>query len=326
MRFHGLMVVRDEEDIIPQTLQHILTWCDALYVYDSGSNDSTWEIVHEFSKKDSRIVPFERHPTIFTDGLRGMVFNKYRDRFEPGDWILRVDADEFYEIPPPQFVREKLRDNESRVDLFWYFFRLTSREVREYQNDAQILADRANAIQLRRRFYKVASYAEPRMFRYRRGMQWSPYSSMPFNAGYVARERIPIRHYPHRDPLQMQRRYGLRARMLAVGGTPFPHWKLEDWRKDVVDVDSSPTGAKEMTADQGLAAAPGHTDGELYEWIPGTRLPEYHFTNHIPPLHTRLMRKALYATVVEVLDSRRPKYPLDFKPNYINEATNSALI
>jgi hypothetical protein len=325
MRFHGLMMVRDEEDILPQTLAHILTWCDALYVYDLGSTDRTWEIVQDFSSRDSRIVPYARRPTIYTEGLRAMLFHKYRDRFERGDWILKVDADEFYEIPPPSFVSEKVRPHESRVDLFWHFFRLTSREVREYQSDAQILADRARPIQLRRRFYKVASYAEPRMFRYRTGMQWSPDQSWPFNAGFVARERIPIRHYPHRDPLQMQRRYRLRAGMCAIGGTPFPHWKLEDWRKDVVDVDSSPSGQKEMTANEGLAAAPGHTDGELREWTPGTPLPEFHFTNHIPPFRTRLLQRALYASAVDLFDARRPKYPESFEPSYIDEAKNATL-
>jgi len=58
------MMVRDEEDILPQTLAHILTWCDALYVYDLGSTDRTWEIVQDFAKRDSRIVPYGRRPTI----------------------------------------------------------------------------------------------------------------------------------------------------------------------------------------------------------------------------------------------------------------------
>jgi glycosyltransferase involved in cell wall biosynthesis len=319
------MMVRDEEDILPQTLAHILTWCDALYVYDLGSTDRTWEIVQDFAKRDSRIVPYGRRPTIYTEGLRAILFHKYRDRFERGDWILKVDADEFYETPPPRFVSEKVRPLESRVDLFWHFFRLTSREVREYQSDAQILADRARPIQLRRRFYKVASYAEPRMFRYRTDMQWSPDQSWPFNAGFVARERIPIRHYPHRDPLQMQRRYRLRAGMCAIGGTPFPHWQLEDWRKDVVDVDGSPSGKKEVTTNEGLAAAPGHTDGELREWTPGTPLPEYHFTNHIPPFGKRLLQRVLYASAVNLFDARRPKYPEGFEPMYIDEAKNATL-
>ena len=43
-RFHALLPVRDEADIIGQSLRHMLTWVDAIYVFDNGSVDDTWEI------------------------------------------------------------------------------------------------------------------------------------------------------------------------------------------------------------------------------------------------------------------------------------------
>ena len=43
MRFHGMMLLRDERDIIVQNLTHLLTWINALYVLDLGSTDGTWK-------------------------------------------------------------------------------------------------------------------------------------------------------------------------------------------------------------------------------------------------------------------------------------------
>ncbi len=56
-RFHGLMVVRDEADIIDQTLAHLLSWIDTIFILDLGSSDGTWEIIIDFWKKDNPVVP-----------------------------------------------------------------------------------------------------------------------------------------------------------------------------------------------------------------------------------------------------------------------------
>ena len=214
MRFHGLLVLRDEGDVVRESLTHLLTWIDALYVQDTGSTDDTWDVVNEFAAKDPRVVPFGREPIVFTDNVRSVMFDRYRDRFDPGDWVLKVDADEFHHVPPPRFVRERLRAGDTAVHLQWYYFRLTAAEVADYESGrVDVLEDRRRPVAERRRFYKVSRYTEPRMFKYRRSMRWAERSSFPFNAGFVARERMPIRHYPHRDPLQMQRRFRLRAGM-----------------------------------------------------------------------------------------------------------------
>src|SRR4051794_26059234 len=126
MRFHGLMLVRDELDIIAQNLTHLLSWVDVLHVYDLGSTDSTWDIIQDFAARDSRVVPFKREPTVYSDSLRCVIFDQLRGGFEKGDWIVKLDADEFYPIPPPSFVTERLTAGEGMVYLQWYFFRLTT--------------------------------------------------------------------------------------------------------------------------------------------------------------------------------------------------------
>jgi hypothetical protein len=319
------MLLRDEDDIIRQNLAHLLTWIDALYILDLGSTDSTWDIVQEFAAKDSRIVPFKHAPIVYNDSLRCMLFDHYRDRFEPGDWVMKIDADEFYYVTPPDFVRTRLRAMETIVILQWYFFRLTSREVANYDSGrVDVMEDRKRSIQDRRRFYKIAQYGEPRMFRYRQSMRWPESANWPFNAGYMSRERLPILHYPHRDPLQMERRYRLRAAMTRMKGSQQgSHWKLEDWRKEVIDVDADPTGTHESTkTGEGLSAVAGHAEGSLMHWAPGEPLHEVRTTSHLAPPGKRLVQRLIHPLLLPLLDRTRPQYSQTFQPTLIPDEIN----
>jgi glycosyltransferase involved in cell wall biosynthesis len=317
MRFQGLMLLRDEEDIIAQNLDHLLTWVDNLYVLDLGSTDRTWEIVNDYARREPRIVPYLHKPIIYNDNLRSVLFDHFRDRFSPGDWVMKIDADEFYHVPPPQFVRERVRAGETAVYLLWYYFRLTRAEVEAYENGTVNEAeDRQRSITERRRFYQIATYSEPRMFKYRRSMQWPESTSFPYNAGYVARERIPIRHYPHRDVSQMIRRFELRSAMMKFKSVSnVRHWKLTDWRADLF-VPDGPVDAK-----QGVATMAGLDTGTLHEWKPGEPLPDLHPTNHLPPAKTRLMQRMVHPLLLPLLDRRRPRYDRQFQPALIPQET-----
>ena len=312
MRFHGMMVVRDEADVLAQTLDDLLRWIDGVYILDTGSTDGTWNIVQDYARRDRRVKPLYSRPLVFKEGLRARVFDAVREQIDPGDWVLRVDGDEFYHIPPPQFVRERLHPLDSAVHLQWYFFRLTTDEVAAYGSGAvDVMQDRQRSITDRRRFYKVSTYAEPRMFRYRKSVRWPEAASFPYNAGFVSRERIPIRHYPHRDPLQMEQRFRLRSaiRKLAVGlGT---HWYVKDWHTDLVDPHAPPGAAK---ATEGLAGESGIDTGPLLYWTPGTELPMVRLTNHVPPLRTRLMQRAVHPLLLPILDRRRPAFDSSSEP------------
>jgi hypothetical protein len=312
MRFHGLMLVRDEADIIVQSLEHLLSWIDAIYILDMGSVDGTWEIVQDYARKDARVVPFISRAIVFDDNIRSMLFNQYRDRFEPGDWVLRTDTDEFYQVPPPRFVAERLRPLDTAVHLQWYYFRLTTQEAADYESGKiDIAEDRKRPIEQRRRFYKISTYSEPRMFRYRRSMRWPHTDSFPFNAGFVSRHRIPIRHYPHRDPLQMERRFQLRAAMMRLHAHAGGHWKLDDWHKELVDAAGASASQQSSV---GLAGECGIDTGPLLYWQPNTPLPERPNQNHIPPLLTRLAQRIAHPLLLPLLDRFRPKYDFSYHP------------
>jgi hypothetical protein len=313
MRFHGLMLLRDEADILAESLARMLEWIDNLYILDLGSTDGSWEIVQDFAARDKRIVPCKSAPIIYSDGLRCMLFDRYRKLFDPGDWVMKIDADEIYHIPPPRFVEQRLGRLDGAVYLQWYFFRLVKSEVDAYESgQVDVAADRKRSIEDRRRYYKISQYSEPRMFRYRRSMQWPANVFWPFNFGYVSRSRIPIRHYPHRDPIQMAARFRLRARMMSLNAAAGGHWKLENWRDEVVDEQGVAESSKGKL--RGLSGERGIDTGQLHYWTPGTALEEQIIQSHVGSPLRRAIQRVAHPLLLPILDAQRKRYDPDYQP------------
>ncbi len=312
MKFHTLLPVRDEGDIIQQCLKHLLSWADAIYVFDTGSVDNTWEIVLEMASKDKRVIPLRKDPVYFAETrLRGYLFHYARQYMQDGDWFLRVDADEFHHIHPPDFVKTYLRPHETIVYHQYYDFQFTEAELVAWEKGEETIADRQRPIEERRHYFTPSYYSEPRLCRYRSTMKWPETCSFPINAGFLAKERLPIRHYPHRDPVQLERRYRLRAIMMADAmnrknwSQPEQHhWSQADWRKVVMS----------------------NNNPELQYWESGTELPRYQFTNHLKPLHIRFLQRLAHAAVVPILDHIRPDFSDQTQPQSISKDVNQLLI
>jgi len=302
-RFFALLPVRDESDIVGQCITAIAEWADAIYVLDTGSLDQTWEIVQERALTDKRIVPMRKEAVYFSETrLRGHMFDVSREQMRDGDWFLRVDADEFHHISPPEFVRNCMQKHETVAYHQYYDFRLLQSEVDAWECGKETLADRARPIAERRRHYTISTYAEPRLCRYRSAMKWPETVSFPFNAGFVANERLPIRHYPHRDPEQLKRRCRLRAVMMADetnrknwSEPELHHWTETEWEKFVT---------------------PDNFPG-LKHWTLGTELPFVHQSNHLKAPPVRLLQRLIHATALPLLDRARPGFSADARPQPI---------
>lgn len=288
MRFFCMMPVRDEGDVIGQCLSELLKWADGIYIFDTGSVDNTWDVIQDWAARDKRVHPLRRDSVYFSDAtLRAWIFHHAREVLRNGDWFLRVDADEFYHMPPPEFVRTRLRPHETVAWYQLYDFRLTESEVKTWEAGHETTADRARPIEDRRRWFTPRLYTEPRLCRYRDTMRWPAAASFPYNAGFLARERLPIRHYPHRDPAQLDRRCRLRAFMREDATWVVDaghHWGSTEWRQFITPDDLP----------------------EMQYWAPGTELPEVRWTNHLPPPHKRAVQRLVHATALPLLDPLRP--------------------
>lgn len=231
MAFHNLLIVRDEADIIEQNLAHLLGWCDAVHVYDTGSTDGTWEIIQEFARRDARINPVAREEVFYSDSLRAMLFDRVRGRFRHGDWIARLDADEFAHAHPPTWIAANLSRIESRIRALFFEFVIRRSEVEDGTRNSGGPFGSAPVDQ-HRRWYYVDPHPEYRLFKYRRFMKWPHDRVIPRSCGLTAYERLPIRHYRCRDVEQVKRRCAVRATLLRHAADPalltHSHW-ARDW-------------------------------------------------------------------------------------------------
>ena len=290
--FHSLLAVRDEADIMAQSLEHHLLWADHVHVFDTGSTDGTWDVLLEMAGRHPQMHLIGRRPVYFSDTeVRSFVFDQARARMRQGDWVLRCDADEFHHVLPPEFVSTRMRPHETAAYHQYYDFQFTVDDLGAWNEGREGLADRSRPISERRRFFTVSAEPEPRLFRYREAMQWPHHASFPVNAGYVARERLPIRHYPNRDPEQMRARCALRRQMLAYppsrvtwASADTHHWGAASWEDFVARMDM-----------------PG-----LLAWDGASPLPAS-VPCHLPGQTKRLVQRMAHAFVVPWLDHLRPK-------------------
>jgi hypothetical protein len=305
-KYIALLPVRDESDIITECLLHALTWADRVYVYDTGSVDDTYDKVLDLSRSDKRIYPLGSDPVYYNENrVRGYLFHAARRELTTGDWFLRIDADEFHHIRPPDFAATYLKSNEGVVYHQYYDFHLTTEEASALSTSSAIVHERSHPITQRRRHYTVSLYSEPRMCRYRQSMRWPGSVSFPYNAGLVSAERIPIRHYPHRDPEQLRRRCRLRAIMMSDSTNRSHwtrpdrhHWSVDDWSQFVLP----------------------STTTNLMIWQQDRELPRYRQTNHIARGPKRIAQQLLYLshspTLLDLFRSQwsSADYPLAITP------------
>ena len=122
MMIEAYIVCWNEEDILPFTLDHYSQFCDRIVLLDNASDDNSLEIATRYDKIDIRqwcIDPrllSEDESNKYTEGVRPLYDDRmlrfvkencFKDYGMGADWVMVVDADEFYYHPN---IREKLEE------------------------------------------------------------------------------------------------------------------------------------------------------------------------------------------------------------------------
>jgi glycosyltransferase involved in cell wall biosynthesis len=231
-RIHAICLVKNEGDVISQTLQFASRFCHKIYVFDTGSTDDSWEQV---KKSASHIVvPFRHEAVPFYDGLRAQVFNAVRDRFESGDWLYILDADEFLAADPRQAIRIAEQEGAQQINTAQYNFHFTDVDWQKYQAG---LESRDTSIRERRRYYRFTNI-EQRLFQIDTDLTWSEQSDATNPHGHMTPKRLkklkkcsyklPNCHYQYRDPEQMQLRFKTRQAARQTNQHNFIHYQSLD--------------------------------------------------------------------------------------------------
>ena len=221
MKIHGLCVVKNEADIIEQTLRAAAKWCDCIYVLDNGSSDGTWEIAQALARELPCITPYMQDSCPFDDSIRGKILGRYASRASSGDWWCILDADEFYIDDPREFLgRVPIDYNAVWMQLFVYLF--TDKDLVAYrQNPA--LYDDSVPIEQRLRHYVNGDYSELRFFRHADSLRHVPGNRLH----PIYPRRIRLKHFAYRSPEQIRTRLDTRREPMQRG--EFLHEKRANW-------------------------------------------------------------------------------------------------
>jgi len=226
MKIFCACLVKDEADIIGQTLTAACRWADLILVYDNGSTDGTWEIVRALAQRHPPIIPYKHDKEIFRDSLRRAPFIEYSKYCNEGDWWCRLDADEIYIDNP----REFLASVPSYYQIIWAAslqFYLTDADMCRYEEEPHRYLDDI-PVEEKIRYYK-SDWSEARFFRYDHKLIWEEGQPFPY-AGAVYPQRIRLKHYKQRSPRQAWRRVAVRRAAIAEGSPAFVHERGgEDW-------------------------------------------------------------------------------------------------
>ncbi|MEZ0447896.1 glycosyltransferase family 2 protein [Cellulomonas sp. ICMP 17802] len=235
-----ICVVRDEVDVIAQSLTAALAWADRIGVLDNGSVDGTAEVVRDLAERDDRILYLGSDARPFGDDIRIGIFEALRREARDGDWWCRLDADEFY-VGDPRVQLARVAQDEHSVwtaSLNYYF---TDRDLARHLAEPGFYDSPDVPITDKLRHY-MNYWSEPRFFRHTSGLTWRP-GDGGFPRAIWSRpastERVLVRHFPYRSPAQIDKRLATRARDAETSVT-FEHENGSAWVQAVVDFRSDP--------------------------------------------------------------------------------------
>jgi glycosyltransferase involved in cell wall biosynthesis len=226
-KLYGICQVKNEDDIIAQTLTYALRHCTKIFVIDNGSTDESWNIVQSLSKQYPQIVPLLQTYEPYSEGQRALAYNKYHSELSDQDWWLVLDADEFLAEDPQPVIQRAMRDNADIIQTWQIQFFYTDVD---HKNWLEGRDSRDLPIFVRRRYYNI-NWQEARLFRNNPRQPWDIKISKFIPDGHtkVCRRRILNRHYQYRDPEQIQQRLALR-----LGHASFRHVTNLDWQSVII--------------------------------------------------------------------------------------------
>ena len=104
MRVFSISMIRNEVDIVRlNVLYHLSLGIDRMLVVDNGSTDGTGEVLQQLGKHEPRIRwTYDPGSYRQTEIMTKLAREAYR---EGADWVVQIDADEFWYAPAEDFKK-----------------------------------------------------------------------------------------------------------------------------------------------------------------------------------------------------------------------------
>lgn len=224
MNIYGFMIVKDEADILAQTVQSLLKFGGfrKIFIFDNHSSDGTLEVARRFSS-DQVIV--DRLSDPFSDQLKYDNVYRHQHLFNDGDWFAILDADEIYQESLTALTQKAAENGHNCIEARSAQFYFTEQEDNQHF-DPEIPAEQ------QRRHY-LLNYGEPRIFRYKNGHKWTADGVKQREAPLsIAPERLLIHHFQFRSAQQTQRRIEVRMQNNKHSNN-WGHINYDNWQNYV---------------------------------------------------------------------------------------------
>jgi len=205
-----IIVVRDEGDIISESIKQYLKWADKIFVADNGSTDGTSAILKQLEQENDCVKYIAEFNCQFYEGLRGIIFNILVHRLDlprPHWWCIG-DADEVYFDDPRDFLR-KVPPAYGRVCT-------NTIEFIQIQNHNKPLSPESYLQ------YVALEWSESRFLRDTPRLVWTDVlARWPRRCRAAFPARIRMLHFPFRSVEQIDRRIAIRADSRKKSGIPW---------------------------------------------------------------------------------------------------------
>lgn len=206
MKLNAICIIKNEADIILETIEHALVFCDKIYVFDNGSTDGSYEKLCKKAAEDNRVeIAFHSDET-YRNQFRNRVFNKYHHLYSDDDWWYILDADELFNEDPRPWLKKADKKGKNQMRVWQAQFYFTDADLENYMSE-----DHSLPVAARRKHYRI-NWREPRFFKNSQTQTWPEHLSgkVPPFCMDLYRPSPICRHYAERTPEQIQARRKIR--------------------------------------------------------------------------------------------------------------------
>lgn len=225
MDIYGFMIVKDEADILAQTIQSLLKYGGfrKIFIFDNHSSDNTMDVAQRFAS-DQVVTNHLSDP--FSDQLKYDNVYRHQQIFNEGDWFAILDADEIYQEHLQPLIQKATENNHNCIETRSAQFYFTELEDNQHF-DPEIPAEQ------QRRHY-LLNYGEPRVFRHANGHRWTADGVKLREAPLsIAPSRLLIHHLQFRSAQQTQRRIEVRKQNNKHSNN-WGHINSDNWHNYIV--------------------------------------------------------------------------------------------
>ncbi len=223
----AVSVVRDEEDIIRDTVGNMLQQVDRVYVADNGSIDGTRDALESL---EGDLVVADDTDTAHYHG-RKITELAEQARQEGAEWIVPFDADEFWIARGHDRIADALATVDPAIaicDAELYDHRSTARDDLSHRGVRRMQWRSRHPLPLPKVAFRPVQGAEVHMGNH--GVTF-PSRAVPLRLGGL----LTVRHFPYRSPTQFIRkvRQGAAAmRETNLSEDSCAHWRAYDRLSD----------------------------------------------------------------------------------------------